>query len=142
MSQKRRAKIGRIYKAFKDYFSDYTSAKTFYISSENSKEYLPIINDIKKNDIRFEVIRDIEFRFTTDINLNDDIITIRPKTFRYKVPYITNNWKSLKSNKKLLDFISTELSKKMLKGYNIDKKDIIENIDVSINDGTINIKIK
>ncbi len=141
-SEKRAAKIQRIYKFFKDHFGDYSSNKTFYIGSKNSKEYLPIVNDIKKNDVRFEVIRDIEFRFTTDINLKNDVITIRPKTFRYKVPYIENNWKPLKSNKNLISFVSKELSKKMVKGYNIEKSNIIENINVTIDNGTIFIKIK
>lgn len=140
-SEKKKAKIGRIYKAFKSYFSDYISNKTFYIG-DNKKEYQPIINDIKKNDIRFEDMRDIEFRFTTDINLTDDIITIRPKTFRYKFTNSENTWKPLRSNKNLVDFVSMELSKRMVKGYHVDRKDIIENIDVSVKDGIINIKIK
>lgn len=145
-SEKRRAKINRIYTSFEKHFTDYANSKTFYVYKDKENFKL-IIDEIVKDDYKLGVIINggysFEFRFSVDIKLDNDIIEIRPKSFRYKVDYSSTGWKTLKSNKKLIEFTSDRLSKTMMNdGWEMKHYKISNDVDVKVENGTIKVKIK
>jgi hypothetical protein len=121
------------------YFNDYRLSKTFIIYTKERDKFKPIIDSIKDSDKLKENFYSIEFRFSVDITLKENIVEIKPKSFRYQY-FASGVWNRLRSNSDIINFVSTKIVENIKGEYSF--RQDLKNIDVSNNNGVVTIKIK